>query len=377
GNGITITNGAGTISISDANASSEVTGTGSAGQVAYWTGASTIAGDNGLWWDNTNKRLGIGSTSPGFTLDLNTSANWGGAIIRGTQNTQIIVEAPSGYIAQYAYFQNSLPRITTLLSSDGSKWSIARFDNTGAYVDEPIALLRSNGYFGIGTTTPAEQLHVVGNVRSDGNVLVQNTDNTARALRLFEPSGSGTNFTAFRAQAQSADITYTLPASLTATSTPASGLLQTDASGNLSWLDPSALGSGNAWQLSGNSITQAWNGTTGSFLGTTNTQPLVIATTNTTTPQPVQFWTNNTERMRITETGLVGIGTTAPYYTLDVQTSTDYGGVRVQGTQNVQFVLQAPQNYIAQYIFYQGSVARFINSVAADGSYWAIGRFDN
>ncbi|MFN3307488.1 MAG: hypothetical protein ACK42Z_09940, partial [Candidatus Kapaibacteriota bacterium] len=175
----------------------------------------------------------------------------------------------------------------------------------------------------------------------------------------------------------SADLTYTLPASLTPGSTVAAGILQTDASGNLSWLDPSALGSGNAWQLSGNSITSAWNGTTGSFLGTTNTQPLVIATTNTTSPQPVQFWTSNTERMRITESGLVGIGTSAPYYTLDVQTSTDYGGVRVQGTQNVQLVLQATQNYIAQYVFYQGSVARFINSVAADGSYWAIGRFDN
>jgi len=32
---------------------------------------------------------------------------------------------------------------------------------------------------------------------------------------------------------------------------------------------------------------------------------LVIATTNTTTPQPIQFWTNNTERMRVTATGHV------------------------------------------------------------------------
>jgi hypothetical protein len=54
-----------------------------------------------------------------------------------------------------------------------------------------------------------------------------------------------------------------------------------------------------AWALTGNAIT----GT--EFLGTTNAQPLVIRT-------------DNTERMRITATGDVGIGTTAPAATLDV-----------------------------------------------------------
>jgi hypothetical protein len=103
---------------------------------------------------------------------------------------------------------------------------------------------------------------------------------------LYEPSGAGTNFTAFRAQAQASDIIYTLPASLTTTNTVATGILQTDASGNLSWLDPSALATATAWALTGNSGTNpAVN-----FLGTTDAQPLVIRT-------------NNTERMRVTETG--------------------------------------------------------------------------
>jgi hypothetical protein len=84
---------------------------------------------------------------------------------------------------------------------------------------------------GIGTAAPTERLQV-----SDGNVAITNTDNTARQLRLYEPSGAGTNFTAFRAQAQASDIIYTLPASLTPTSAVGAGILQTDASGNLSWL---------------------------------------------------------------------------------------------------------------------------------------------
>ena len=142
---------------------------------------------------------------------------------------------------------------------------------------------------------------------SDGNVEITNTDNTARQLQLYEPSTEGTNFTAFQAQAQANNIIYTLPPSLAAGPLVSGGrILQSDGNGNLSWLDPSALSAATAgWALTGNAITSAWNGTSGNFLGTTNAQPLVIATTFTATPQPIQFWTGNTERMRITATGEV------------------------------------------------------------------------
>ncbi|MCS7170404.1 MAG: tail fiber domain-containing protein, partial [Candidatus Kapabacteria bacterium] len=47
-----------------------------------------------------------------------------------------------------------------------------------------------------------------------GHVLVRNTDNTARQVRLYEPSGAGTDYTAFQAQAQTDNITYLLPATI-------------------------------------------------------------------------------------------------------------------------------------------------------------------
>lgn len=40
-----------------------------AGQVAFGSALDTIAGDNGLWWDNVNKRLGIGTIVPASELD--------------------------------------------------------------------------------------------------------------------------------------------------------------------------------------------------------------------------------------------------------------------------------------------------------------------
>jgi hypothetical protein len=72
--------------------------------------------------------------------------------------------------------------------------------------------------------------------------------------------------------------------------------------------------------LAGNSTTDAWNGTSGSRLGTTSAQPLVLATTNATA-QDIKFFTGvngANERMRITGTGNVGIGTTAPTALLNV-----------------------------------------------------------
>lgn len=50
--------------------SSGPSGAGAAGQATFWTGASTISGDNAFFWDNTNKRLGLGTTTPGVRLDI-------------------------------------------------------------------------------------------------------------------------------------------------------------------------------------------------------------------------------------------------------------------------------------------------------------------
>jgi hypothetical protein len=128
----------------------------------------------------------------------------------------------------------------------------------------------------------------------------------ASQLRFYEAQahGSGANYVALQAPTSlSVNTTYTLPASLTTTNTVQTGILQTDASGNLSWVDPSALAAATAWALAGNSIASAWDGTSGNFLGTTNAQPLVIATTETASPQPIQVWVGNQETFRFNPPG--------------------------------------------------------------------------
>jgi hypothetical protein len=71
------------------------------------------------------------------------------------------------------------------------------------------------------------------------------------ASQLILTNGSGGEFILQPDPAASSAITYILPASLTPTSTVGAGILQKNASGNLSWLDPAALGGGAGWALTG------------------------------------------------------------------------------------------------------------------------------
>ncbi len=47
-----------------------VSGTGSAGQVSYWSGTNSITGSDSFWWDSTNNRLGIGTNTPQASIDI-------------------------------------------------------------------------------------------------------------------------------------------------------------------------------------------------------------------------------------------------------------------------------------------------------------------
>ena len=81
--GLLTNSGSGTLTWTTLAGLGAASGTGVAGQVTFWSGTSTIVGDNGFWWDNVNKRLGIGTNAPQATLDIagatseiaNTSGN--------------------------------------------------------------------------------------------------------------------------------------------------------------------------------------------------------------------------------------------------------------------------------------------------------------
>jgi hypothetical protein len=84
-----------------------ITGTGANGQVTFFNGTTTQTGDNGLFWDNTNKRLGVGTNAPATRVDIQgttatdsaalgaellsslgwTTVGWTGDFVNGFQHT--------------------------------------------------------------------------------------------------------------------------------------------------------------------------------------------------------------------------------------------------------------------------------------------------
>src|SRR5437764_1625540 len=139
------------------------------------------------------------------------------------------------------------------------------------------------------------------------------------------------------------------------------------------WTDPNTL----FWSLTGNSISTAWNGTAGDFLGTTSTKPLVLATTNTATAQPIEFYTNNTERARIAPTGEVGIGLSpAAGKLLDVGGTAGTSNVRLTSLSSPTgstsgYVLFSDVNGDLQSLAYPGITGQVLQSTATGALSWA------
>ena len=74
-----------------------------------------------------------------------------------------------------------------------------------------------------------------------------------------------------------------------------------------------------AWSLTGNSISS------GQFLGTTNSEDLI-------------FKTNNTEQVRVTSGGDVGIGTSSPSAKLDINGTSEFNGTMNLANNNIENV---------------------------------------
>jgi hypothetical protein len=193
-NTLTLSNGGGTVTV-DTDPSTDVTGSGTSGQVPFWTGAQTQGGDNNLWWDNSLKRLGVGSTSPTAPLFVKSTGN--------SSSTNIAVQ-----------FQNSQPvtplNILTILDNGnvglgGQTSPTSRLDILGG-----LRLGTTTVQFGFGesggnsiflgslTNHPYRFVvftNEVARFTTGGNLLIGNTTGTAR-LHVVGSSSTSSTWTA-------------------------------------------------------------------------------------------------------------------------------------------------------------------------------------
>lgn len=151
-----------------------ITGTGANGQVSFFNGTTTQTSDSGFVWDNTNKRLGVGTTSPNSKLHV--------------QGSRIIVQdAPitSGVIRpSFQDIQNSSELLRLYTISGQGNGYISNPNGPlilGASAQIASLVISTGGNVGIGTTSPSQLLHVNGRALVDQfeytrAISVSNTD---------------------------------------------------------------------------------------------------------------------------------------------------------------------------------------------------------
>jgi hypothetical protein len=127
-----------------------VTGTGTAGQVAYWSSGSAITGESNLFWDATNDRLGIGRNNPSQRLDILGS----GTVYANIENSDATIAA--------VITKNTSKTFTTGLVTD--YWAV--IDATSG--SNTRLMIESGGNVLINTTTnvTGANLNVNGNIRT-------------------------------------------------------------------------------------------------------------------------------------------------------------------------------------------------------------------
>jgi hypothetical protein len=134
--------------------------------VAYWDGTTSQAGSNNLFWDNANGRLGIGTNTPAYQLDVNGSSYFD-TTSKSTSNNIII---KSGNLNEVGLQFSQTSGLKWQLYSDAyTANNFYLYNNkTSSFA---FRIVGSNNNFLLGTTTDSGQrLQVQGTTLLNGDV---------------------------------------------------------------------------------------------------------------------------------------------------------------------------------------------------------------
>lgn len=183
--------------------SGAVDGSGAAGQVAFWTDADTISGENNLYWDSTNDRLGIGENNPDTLLHItgneptiklednvgvdyyNPKIEFFGNLEGGTLE---YISNP-GFSGMRLHYRADTTNQDTFLELKNGQAAFTSANITGGTNVSMTGELQvfggdtsyfSAGNVAIGATTASERLYVAGNTSVSNNVYI-GSGNTLKA----------------------------------------------------------------------------------------------------------------------------------------------------------------------------------------------------
>jgi hypothetical protein len=134
--------------------------------------------------------VGIGTTSPATKLHVvGYSRNDGGLLLNGSDadyREMIFTTSSTARWNLYAYGAEGG-------ANAGSVLYLARYADNGDYIANVATFLRTNGYVGIATTTPTQQLHVSGNLRVTG-AYYDSSNSAGSSGQVLSSTGSGTDW---------------------------------------------------------------------------------------------------------------------------------------------------------------------------------------
>ena len=276
--------------------------------------------------------VGIGTTSPSYTLHINNSYNTNGIVV-GTGNTSSNVCIYGPFTDGWGYIQCGTPTTTGSLR-------ICQFNTTNStlaslQVYSAVSSFQG-GNVGIGTTSPPGILSVVGSGNA-GTIRVAPTSNDSEASIGFYANsgftsgntgdgwvigrnswGVGSRNFAIGGSVIGAVMTFSSQGNVgIGTTIPIAPLhvFQTAAGNNkIAGLFGNG-GGGNTYAIETGAY---FNGTIGTARLSFQDEGNYSSSINFSTKTPGSENATMVERMRITASGLVGIGTTSPAYTLQV-----------------------------------------------------------
>jgi len=157
-----------------------ITGSGTATRLAFWSGTSALSSNANALWDNTNSRLGLGST-PYSRLHLNGDI---GAYKTGGSHI---------YLGDAAFDNSTLfddgPGIGAMADAGvgGAAGALGLFVYNGAR-SEKIRIL-SDGSVGIGTTSPSATLDVNGSFETNNTNIFGALTGASTVLATLSSTG--------------------------------------------------------------------------------------------------------------------------------------------------------------------------------------------
>jgi hypothetical protein len=340
-----------------------ITGSGAAGQVTYFSAASSITGSNNLFFDSVNGHLGIGTITPSTALTIFHDQN---QIIQINQTTA----TNDTKIA----FQNSgtpLWRIGNSYNAGANDYAI--YDVVGAI--QPLTIKKTTGQTFIGAETTSSGKLVVNQTAADNGLVVLGASTPSIRVRnagtaptqqfglglatgvnnFIQGSASG-DFCIFNGSTTASPILFGVYDAVAVSVQEAARI-----SAARNFLVNTSVDNGQKFQVNGTSLISGAASFTNtvtispSFGGTATNDFLIVQRTGgavgvaigydnpatamyfgTNTNHNLQFRTNNNTALTITTSANVLINTT------------DFGaeGLGIQNQKNVSFVEGSGESYV-------------------------------